>query len=262
MGHWCSSTQEVPCGIDKWNNRTLSASQLDCTPCAPFSSTNGNDRAKSVDACVCEPGYYNNATSLLHGAAPACAQCFVGTDCPLKNTTRLTLPLKRGFWRVSNTSLDVRRCPDAAANCSRTGEAVCPHSTSGCRGGHDARRSCAPSLDGPLCLLCANRSHYYNKASATREARCSSCGDVVGRTLGAYAAILAGVLVVMGVLIRCGTHDKWTRFLRATRPEAKIKIVWSFCFCTVARTLGEQVGAELLVRSRLCVNRRDSHQDG
>ena len=228
----------MPCGVDKWNNRSHSPDQLDCTPCALFSSTDDNERAQSADECVCDAGHFNTATSLLYGAEPTCAPCFVGINCPNKNTTRINLPLTLGYWRISATSLDVRRCPDAAANCSRTGDAICEHSSSGCRGGADPSDSCAAGLTGPFCRLCINQSStpriLYEPASTEHVARCSMCGHLVGHVLAFYAAVLCGVLLLVSLLLvimRCQTErvrGTWVRLVHDTVPETKLKILVGF----------------------------------
>jgi hypothetical protein len=126
-------------------------------------------------------------------------------------------------------SLDLRRCPDAATNCSRTGSAVCPFSTSGCRGGMKAQSYCAEGLDGPFCRLCRvkNQSErlYYQPASNNAMARCVSCGRTVRGTLSTYMMILlAALLVAMACVVLVhkvphGFRQRMSSLQHILRPE-------------------------------------------
>jgi hypothetical protein len=75
--------------------------------------------AASVDSCVCKVGFMDNRTSRAaarvagnsSGAPdgmPDCQQCVIGTDCSSDGITVDRLPLRRGFWRPSPLSTDVR----------------------------------------------------------------------------------------------------------------------------------------------------------
>jgi hypothetical protein len=76
-------------------------------------------------------------------AVVQCHICPVGTDCGV-GTTLERLPLAKGYFRIANTSTDVRVCPDARANCSSTfGSSECV-SSSGCQGGFGD--PCAPGV--------------------------------------------------------------------------------------------------------------------
>ena len=139
---------------------------------------------------MCEPTYFRNGKS--------CVACPVGTDCAdREGVTLSTLPIKRGYYRPADTSDDVRRCPDAGANCSSAALATeCEQSSSGCFGGDDPSAACRPGLEGTFCQLCSNRTAeggriYYSRASDTEPAKCKPCGDIVGLTAGIGAATYA-----------------------------------------------------------------------
>ena len=84
------------------------------------------------------------------------------------------LPLLAGYYRLENTTVDVRVCPDATKNCSTSfGKAECV-SASGCQGG--VANPCAPTLRGTYCALCdksnlePGQSVFYRKASEANVA--------------------------------------------------------------------------------------------
>ena len=91
-----------------------------------------------------------------------CCVCPVGTNCSAGGIPLETLPLKAGYYRLSDDSSDVRRCPDAAANCTYANQ--CPETTSGCAGGSDIASVCRPTLRGIFCTQCeadTNHTRYY-----------------------------------------------------------------------------------------------------
>jgi len=234
-GHWCTVSEQVPCGENKWNDEGGSHDQRACRLCPPFSSTVGVHDALSRDQCLCDVDHFDN--SLATGAkAPNCQQCRVGTSCPERGTTLETLPLRPGYWRASVTSLDVRRCPDAAVNCA---SAICDNSSSGCYGGVDDITYCAPTLHGPLCRLCKNATDrvYYLAADSGSAAKCAACGSLVGRTIGIVVATAAGLLLALLVLRvlarkcprrRTSLFATVERYRIAVKPETKLKILVSF----------------------------------
>jgi hypothetical protein len=192
-----------------------------------------NVSSTNQSQCICKAQYYNHNWSTNMPGLPDCRPCRVGIRCPARGTTKQNLPLLRGYWRPSTSSLDVRRCPDAAENC---GSAACDNSSSGCRGGVDSSTYCAPTLEGPLCRLCKQTtdSVYYVKANGNREAKCKLCGSCIGKTIGILCGIDAGLLAVLLVLRRdkrsCPSQFQvLKRYWAATKPETKLKILIGFC---------------------------------
>jgi hypothetical protein len=120
----------------------------------------------------------------------------VGTDCG-QGSALATMPLRKGYYRLDATSVDVHMCPDARENCSATfGRTECK-STSGCQGGTGS--SCANNLTGVFCQLC-NRSDldapvYYKSSTANAVARCVACGDTIVST------ILVGVAIIVAAAL-------------------------------------------------------------
>ena len=123
-----------------------------------LASANGTTELVSFERSVkivCAAGYY---ASLLS----ECISCPPGTLCETIGINILSLPLQAGWWRMSNTSIDVKQCPNFKS------------SSSVCVGGDGAGvDACKDSLDGPFCVLCRGGvGHYYDKDDKT----CYECG--------------------------------------------------------------------------------------
>ena len=148
----------------------------------------------------------------------------------------------------------MRRCPDAAANCSDSHE--CSESSSGCRGtvNHSLARAgrrrldespsnsslgCYTDLQGTFCRLCAphpeGKGVYYAVATTKRRAQCRECRDTVRNTIligFGYAALAAFVLLSFYLwYIAIASADR-KRHLQcawhAFTPHIKIKICIGF----------------------------------
>ena len=224
-----------------------------CERCPPRSTTLG-DASTSKDSCVCDPGLYYSPDSKV------CVPCPFGVRCPSIGTTVETLHIERGYYRLSNASTDVRRCPDAAVNCSDAPE--CLESTSGCRGGTSgttaiARRrleggllppgpeeslelisGCSASLTGVFCQLCVPRSDgtrvYYSAATSRQVARCEECNhaarDNILRVFGILVALAVGAVALFATFRfmpsrhREQLRNAWLVFT----PHVKLKIMMGF----------------------------------
>ena len=142
----------------------------------------------------------------------------VGTNCSAGAITLGHLPLHPGYYRPSPTSLDVRKCPDAQSNCSlSTTTGGCAHSSSGCRGGAHTHvgSTCAATLAGPFCLLCANQSdQYYVAADSDAVAHCAPCDHVPLHWTIALGT-LAVVLPLAALSVHRCLHSPWCRTIRA-----------------------------------------------
>ena len=121
------------CPIGTFKSETGPGSCLSC----------GQDRttldvgAVSRTECVCEKLF-------LLDSEGECTQCVTITDgaiCEVPNMTINSLMLKPEYWRISSTSLDVRKCRGETA-------------TTPCAGGGAA--SCAEHHGGPKVLVCTN----------------------------------------------------------------------------------------------------------
>ena len=83
------------------------------------------------------------------------------------------------FDWATTTRMDVRRCPDADANC--LGLSECPGTTSGCAGGRrQGLDTCRPGLTGTYCRACVEPAHFYVAGAGRRPLKrvvrhCKSC---------------------------------------------------------------------------------------
>jgi hypothetical protein len=79
----------------------------------------------------------------------------------------------------------------------------------------------------------SDRIHFV-AATSDRVAHCELCGDLVGRTIGFYAAIVAGMLVALAVGVWIWYKlplpfvQRMERYLHAATPETKLKIIVGF----------------------------------
>jgi hypothetical protein len=131
-----------------------------------------------------------------------CCPCPIGTDCNaaiLLPITLADLPLSPGYFRPNSSSIDVRRCPDAAANCD-VAESTCLNSTSACVGGRDTKRGCLPGINGTFCRGCEDPNSFYVGAVEGAYATCRPCVEVVsGGTL--EVVIVAAIVLAVGMIL-------------------------------------------------------------
>ena len=208
-GYWSFGGVRYECSLGTYNSKRRVSDVLDCLTCPPHSNTTGV-ATTSREACECDAEYFDRRESpTADSAADYCQPCVTGTKCSASGIRVARLPLDRGYYRVSNVSYDVRRCPDAASNCS-THEIACSASSSGCRGGADFGQRCMPGLTGVFCLKCepGNQSAnmYYVQASGTEAAHCEPCdnnpSEGVAVLIGVLAALVAAALLVGRLIYR------------------------------------------------------------
>ena len=224
VGFYCSAAASYSCPRGTWNNLTGQDDSSKCRPCPdPERMTTLYEGTASVEDCVCLASYYKASNG-------SCLVCPVGTECSEAGVSISTLPVIAGYFRASNTSIDVRRCPDAGENCG--GRDDCDESSSGCRG--NVSQPCEPSLAGIMCQLCQDDDHYYVPASGESRAHCSECGGTFETTLGVVLAIVVGAIFLVTALERGyhrlsldarlalkGAHKK-------LRLDVKLKIIVGF----------------------------------
>ena len=187
-GYWCTGGKAVPCPNGTYNEVQGAYGQDACKPCPAHSSTRGEAKAHRT-ACECVSGYFDAGDVI-------CSLCPLGADCTLDEDERgLTiagLPVARGFFRTSFASADIRRCPDASANCSASS---CLESTTGCLG---TPTPCRAGLTGIYCRQCEDPlGVYYASATSTSTAECRACASEVGTTLGFAALLVWGLLAAV-----------------------------------------------------------------
>ena len=166
----------------------------------------------------------------------------------------------RGYFRLSNRSIDVRRCPDAAVNCDAS--PVCTQSHSGCRGTVGTKRAfnktmdglassrrqletttgdfgCESTLTGVFCQQCLPRPDgqmaYYSRATEEQKAHCALCES----SMVIVPACVAAGLVLAIVCLYYASRRKLLRVPKASlarlstawhalAPHVKLKIVVGF----------------------------------
>jgi len=151
------------------------------------------------------------------------------------------LPISPGYFRLGNDNADVRRCPDAGANCSGLSE--CLGTTSGCAGGRgQGVETCRLGLTGTYCRACVEPAHFYVAAVAGHSnasfADCESCHNVAASRsvtilLIAFCAAMALLAIAFG-LSRAGERYKeglkqlWRFFVDIIGAPTKLKILIGF----------------------------------
>ena len=141
------------------------------------------------------------------------------------------MPIRSGYFRLSNASDDVRRCPDAAENCE--GKSECDLSSSGCSGGNSSSL-CRGQLQGVYCRLCSQSNQYYVAAAGATTAHCAECGNTIGVTLGLAVSFVAGILLVLFIFARAKRKASYTTrklvasFTKQFAPMSKLKILINF----------------------------------
>ncbi|GMI25292.1 hypothetical protein TrRE_jg3459, partial [Triparma retinervis] len=88
--------------------------------------------ATSSSECVCPKGMY------LSQDRKRCMRAASGVESEVSGMTLQSLRLKKGSWRTTENSTDVRSCPVKDA----------------CLGGSEITSYCAPGHTGPYCNLC------------------------------------------------------------------------------------------------------------
>jgi len=232
-GFWCTAEQAIPCAEDTFQPLTNQFVLTACKGCSLNSTTNALRNCSSVASCVCRDGYYeHNATRKWITGEIDCRVCPSGSDCPKAGVTLETMPIKRGYFRLSKDSIDIRRCPDAAAGCSNKPE--CEESHSGCAGsayrdevGSDFMNTdaalCLEGLTGPFCLLCneSDASRYYAAATDQDLAQCPVCNDTAHST----TLLFVGFLFCMAAALNAG-QVAFHRYLSEHR-KAQLSNAWT-----------------------------------
>ena len=150
LGFWCSAGKAIACPMDTYNDALSADDQGDCTQC-PSQAITLQTSAKRLADCKCDADYYN-ADDASGGVR--CERCPLGALCEGSGATLSALRLRRGFYRSTNRSIDVRRCPDAAANC--TSPECDGGLMSGCLG--EPTQPCVDGLTGHYCSMCSASS--------------------------------------------------------------------------------------------------------
>ena len=261
-GKWCTAGLVVDCPFSTYNPLSNATFATSCILC-PLNSKTLEITSTSRADCVCDAGFYDAnasmgidqalingliatgataeeamATALGNDALIAdmvdCQVCPVGTACD-RGSTLEALPLVAGYYRLDNTTNDVRECPDARKGCESTfGTAAC-ESNSGCQGG--VGDVCGDQLSGVYCEQCESSGDelvYYVEATEDRTATCAPCGNTLAGSfaVGAIALTVVAFIVLLVLFVRRKmTPTMWRTFRRfneSCTPRNKLKIVLGF----------------------------------
>ena len=211
-GHWCSADMQIPCSENTYNPHPSVHLITNCTRCPERTSTHGQSGVVSRELCLCSPENYLAPDGFPLGpeCRDRCCTCPVGTDCSEGAIALANLPVNPGYFRRFDDQIDVRRCPDAAANCP-SGQTTCQNSTSGCAGGRDIETICRPGLKGVFCRQCNDPAHYYLSAERGTYAQCLPCEAAVSNglssVLGVVGVTLTVNVIVGGLLVYLCRHN-------------------------------------------------------
>lgn len=241
-GFFCGDGEKRPqaCAAGTWSHVVAARNSSVCVDCPDNSDSPPNSTSRAQ--CTCKPSFYDEDVSpSLHVRFPKCVSCFTGVACVASGITLETLPILPGYFRASETSTDVRRCPDAAIGCG--GAAQCEATRSGCAGSHSPRRDvvgaprngtsaalCRAGLDGIFCLLCSEQPEpvYYVEATPDRAAYCEMCANFVTAGLGVRLLVLLATLVAIAVGVATASRraPKWFR-VWLKRVWFRVTITWA-----------------------------------
>ena len=159
------------------------SSQEACTRC-PSNSQTAAAGASSILECICDAGFFQDVSDGITDTLN-CEPCMLGANCTTAGATLQTLRLESGWWRVANTSRDVRQCLDDD-----------DVSSPGCVG-LSFSRQCKPGLSGPYCSVCAHQDGNYFDGSSRA---CKSCDSAGVSPLAIVLLIALPVLGLFGLL--------------------------------------------------------------
>jgi hypothetical protein len=217
-GKWCNAGLVVDCPLNSYNPLLDQYFATACILCPPNSITLHKASTERGD-CRCDAGFYDvNASQAIDddlfrrtnltgepksmmAAVVQCETCPIGTACISRGSTLEQLPLLKGYYRLDNTTVDVRICPDARKNCSTSFGTLKCESSSGCQGG--TGDPCAAGLTGTYCALCDRSGDelvFYQPASSTGIAQCRSCGNTLSQTIGIAVGLVAAAILLIALL--------------------------------------------------------------
>ena len=208
-GYYCTAQTPIMCSQNTYNPKPGAYLSTNCTACpGRFTSTLTLEGRTSIDDCACSRTFYlapptMNLTGMEDECEERCCACPIGTDCP-GGVTLANLPVVPGYYRRSPDQIDVRRCPDAAANCL-PGDSICAESTSACQGGRNATNAtsemCHSGLTGIFCRACVEPFEFFVHAEEGAVAHCEPCENAVSSHVSVAMAVLASMVVVAAVVI-------------------------------------------------------------
>ena len=165
-GSYAPASAAVNCTLCPLGHAQGATGQDHCTACSPgtYSEEAGTTScadcpgnafsAKEASACTrCLKNYFYD---------DSCLPCPDGTQCDVDgNSTLADLVLLPGWWRISESTDEIRRCP---------------HGSLACRGGLLFQDGyCKEGHQGVLCAVCINEFYF-----SPGDSKCLSCEDLPG----------------------------------------------------------------------------------
>lgn len=201
----CSAALTIACGNNTFQPKINQIYAGACLQCPEFSVS--QPASIALSKCQCMEGYYNDAEDAEH---VHCEPCPVGSECEEEGNTLEQLPLLPGYWRTSDFSPNLMRCPDASSL-----------STTACANANGTL--CKPWTSGPYCRLCnvTDGSRYYNSG----DSACVPCEGSAAVVPSIFAGVVVFVLLLIGWWrwakpYRCIPAAIRSRIYRAVRQAA------------------------------------------
>ena len=146
-----------------------------------------------------------------------CLSCISGMDCDGRVSTVPTLKLQPNFWRMTNMTTDIFRCPTHPNTCI---------------GGDQVGSYCKEGLTGPLCQVCVAPHHYLD----LQEARCLPCSldgaEAVALPLALLFVSVCAGLVARRVILRSHHAERATALAyRAQCMASRLGVVGKTKLC-------------------------------
>ena len=208
MGYWCSAGLTVQCVAGSYNNLLDQNNAGACTLCP--ANTDSIMAATSSRDCKCVADFFAAILPLVDQdgieIGPDCQLCpNPGSNCTNEGGAPgleiLHLPLATNYWRVTERSVDVRKCPVNAAG------------QSACLGGMGVRLPdgnvtyCRNGTAGPLCALCIGEGEYIDKTTST----CMPCGQYDNSIMIIFPLVLLGMSPFAVMLIMWARKNRRVR---------------------------------------------------
>ena len=190
-----NNTECVDCGIGKMSGTAASTCELcengkftkaqgssECTLCTDVVRKSTG----SSNQCYCKPGWY------LAASGDSCEEMMEGAADNTPRATLAELPLEEGFWRATDSSLEVKSCmvPEA------------------CVGGNSTDEYCREGHTGPYCNVCEDN---YSKDVF---GLCNSCAGE-----GGMMSVLLTILTLIAMIVAAYFFNK--KVLKKYKKEVR-----------------------------------------
>jgi len=201
-----NNTECVDCGIGKMSGTAASTCELcedgkftkaqgssECTLCTDVISKSTG----SSNQCYCKPGWY------LAESGIECEEMMEGAADNTPRATLAELPLEEGFWRATDSSLEVKSCmvPEA------------------CVGGNSTEEYCREGHTGPYCNVCEDN---YSKDVFGLCNSCAGEGDMMSVLLTILTLI---AMIVAAYFFNKKVLKKYKKEVRGMKAAFRIMFV-------------------------------------